>query len=99
MTSQPGTAARADGSPLLTVSGLRISSRLQDTERLITVGSDFSLAPGETLGIVGESGSGKSLTARALIGLLPAGVQAKGEVRYRGRDILTMPERQLRRIR
>src|SRR3984957_18018675 len=98
--TQPGPAApAADSSPLLTVSGLRISSRLQGVERAITVGSDFSLAPGETLGIVGESGSGKSLTAKALIGLLPAGVHAEGEVDYRGRNILTMPERQLRQIR
>jgi peptide/nickel transport system ATP-binding protein len=89
----------ADGEPLLTVRGLRISSRLQGVERVITVGSDFSLAPGETLGIVGESGSGKSLTAKALIGLLPTGVHAEGEVEYRGRNILAVPERQLRQIR
>jgi peptide/nickel transport system ATP-binding protein len=101
MTTQAGAGAgaAADGAPLLTVSGLRISSRLQGVERVITVGSDFSLAPGETLGIVGESGSGKSLTAKALIGLLPAGVHAQGEVSYRGSNILTMPERELRRIR
>ena len=49
------------------------------------MGSDFGLAPGETLGIVGESGSGKSMTAQALIGLLPTGVRAEGEVLYRGR--------------
>jgi peptide/nickel transport system ATP-binding protein len=100
MTAQPGPATpTGGGAPLLTVRGLRVSSRLQGTERVITVGSDFSLAPGETLGIVGESGSGKSLTAKALIGLLPAGVHAEGEVEYRGRNILQMPERQLRQIR
>ena len=99
MTVPPGAAGPAGGAPLLTVRGLRISSRLQGVDRVITTGSDFSLAPGETLGIVGESGSGKSLTARALIGLLPAGVHAEGEVEYRGRDILTLPERQLRQIR
>ena len=82
MMTQPDPAGPLanDGSPLLTVSGLRISSRLQGVERVITVGSDFSLAPGETLGIVGESGSGKSLTAKALIGLLPTGVHADGDV-------------------
>jgi peptide/nickel transport system ATP-binding protein len=99
MTVPPGAAGPAGGAPLLTVRGLRISSRLQGVDRVITTGSDFSLAPGETLGIVGESGSGKSLTARALIGLLPAGVHAEGKVEYRGRDILTLPERQLRQIR
>jgi oligopeptide/dipeptide ABC transporter ATP-binding protein len=104
MTTQPGPGGFAGGgadggAPLLTVRGLRISSRLQGVERVITTGSDFSLAPGETLGIVGESGSGKSLTARALMGLLPAGVHAEGEVEYRGRDILKLPERKLRQIR
>ena len=101
MMTQPDPACPLanDGSPLLTVSGLRISSRLQGVERVITVGSDFSLAPGETLGIVGESGSGKSLTAKALIGLLPTGVHAEGDVLYRGGNILTMAERQLRQIR
>ena len=105
MSMRPGTAGpaaggpAAGGGPLLTVRGLRISSRLQGVERVITVGSGFSLAPGETLGIVGESGSGKSLTAKALIGLLPAGVHAEGEVEYRGRNILAIPERQLRQIR
>ena len=100
MMTQPESAAPpADGSALLTVSGLRISSRLQGVERVITVGSDFRLMPGETLGIVGESGSGKSLTAKALIGLLPTGVHAEGEVIYRGGNILTMAERQLRQLR
>ena len=88
-----------DTSALLSVRGLRIVSRIQGVERVITVGSDFDLAPGETLGIVGESGSGKSMTARALIGLLPAGVRAEGEVAYRGRNILALPERELRRMR
>jgi peptide/nickel transport system ATP-binding protein len=88
-----------DGSPLLSVRGLRIVSRIQGVERVITVGSDFDLAPGETLGIVGESGSGKSMTARALIGLLPTGVRAEGEVRYRDRNVLALPERELRRLR
>jgi peptide/nickel transport system ATP-binding protein len=91
--------AGAAAEPLLTVSGLRISSRLQGTDRVITVGTSFSLAPGETLGIVGESGSGKSMTARALIGLLPAGVRAEGEVIYRGRNVLAMGGRELRQIR
>jgi peptide/nickel transport system ATP-binding protein len=98
--SSPDHTAREAGlSPLLSVSGLRIVSRLQGTERVITVGSDFTLAPGETLGIVGESGSGKSMTARALVGLLPTGVRAEGEVRYAGRNLLELPERELRRLR
>jgi len=96
---QPSGPAALGDSRLLSVRGLRIVSRIQGEERVITAGSDFDLAPGETLGIVGESGSGKSMTARALIGLLPTGVRADGEVTYRGRNILALPERELRRLR
>jgi peptide/nickel transport system ATP-binding protein len=99
LSSPAPSAPEAGTSPLLSVSGLRIVSRLAGTERVITVGSDFTLAPGETLGIVGESGSGKSMTARAMIGLLPTGVRAEGEVLYGGRNLLDLPERELRRLR
>ncbi|MBT9289476.1 ABC transporter ATP-binding protein [Prosthecodimorpha staleyi] len=52
----------------------------------------FSLQAGERLGIVGESGSGKSMTALALIGLLPSIARAEGEIRFEGRDLVTLPE-------
>ena len=62
---------------------------------------DLSLAPGEVLGIVGESGSGKSVTALAIMGLLPqppARVLA-GRILFEGQDVLTRSERQMRRLR
>jgi peptide/nickel transport system ATP-binding protein len=50
---------------------------------------DFDLAPGEILCIVGESGSGKSMSANAVMGLLPEGVHpVKGEIIFDGTDIL-----------
>ena len=45
-------------------------------------GLSLSLAPGEALGLVGESGSGKSLTSRAILGLLPSGASASGEISF-----------------
>jgi peptide/nickel transport system ATP-binding protein len=63
------------------------------------VGTDLTLQPGETAGIVGESGSGKSLTARAVMRLLPPGVFAEGSVLYRARDLMTLPERDMRALR
>ena len=57
--------------PSLSVEGLRIEARLAQGTRTIVRSLDLDVAPGETVGIVGESGSGKSLTARAMIGLLP----------------------------
>jgi peptide/nickel transport system ATP-binding protein len=58
-------------------------------------GVSFELEAGRRTGLIGESGSGKTLTALALIGLLPEGLTARGEVRYEGRDLLTMPEPEL----
>jgi ABC-type glutathione transport system ATPase component len=55
-------------------------------------GVSFALRPGETLGIVGESGSGKSTLARAVLRLLEP---SRGRVRWRGRDLLELPEREL----
>ncbi|WP_176083510.1 ABC transporter ATP-binding protein [Martelella sp. HB161492] len=60
----------------------------------------FTLKRGEIFGIVGESGSGKTLATRALTGLLPAGIEvATGETLFAGTDTLTMPLRDLRRLR
>src|SRR5690606_16942790 len=61
----------------------------------------YSLAAGETLGIVGESGSGKSVHALAMVGLIPSppGRIVSGEVLFNGRNLIGMPERQLRDIR
>ena len=61
---------------------------------------DFSIAPGEVLGVVGESGAGKSMTGLAVIRLLePPGRIAAGQVRLEGRRIDTLPHEQMRRIR
>jgi peptide/nickel transport system ATP-binding protein len=60
---------------------------------------NLTIDRGETIGIVGESGSGKSMTARAIIGLLPPTLVASGEVRYGGRNLLECSERQWRGVR
>jgi len=93
LTNTPTTA------PLLEVRGLSVVARVDDKERSITTDVDLVVHAGEAVAIVGESGSGKSLTARALLGLLPRGVTATGEVRYRGEPILHLRGRQLRRLR
>ncbi|RFB87127.1 dipeptide ABC transporter ATP-binding protein DppD [Rhizobium leguminosarum bv. trifolii] len=62
-------------------------------------GVSFTANPGEMLAIVGESGSGKSLTALALMGLLPRQARAGGQISFDGRDLLSLRERDLRRIR
>jgi ABC-type dipeptide/oligopeptide/nickel transport system ATPase component len=60
----------------------------------------FQIAPGETLGLVGESGSGKSVTALAILRLLqPPGRVSGGTVLFEGRDLLALPEHEMRRVR
>jgi oligopeptide/dipeptide ABC transporter ATP-binding protein len=64
-------------------------------------GVDFAVGPSECLGIVGESGSGKSVSALSILKLHSRANTryASGAVRYDGRDLLTLPNRQLRRVR
>ncbi len=59
----------------------------------------FALERGGTLGLVGESGSGKSMTALALIGLLPDGAEPSGKIRLAGQELLGLAESELCQIR
>jgi peptide/nickel transport system ATP-binding protein len=59
----------------------------------------FELRAGERTGLIGESGSGKTLTALAMMGLLPEGLSASGRVVYGEADLLQLSERELCRIR
>ncbi|MGW9113053.1 ATP-binding cassette domain-containing protein [Microbacterium sp. NPDC055683] len=67
--------------------------------RRVVDGVSFSVADGARLGLIGESGSGKSLTALAVLGLLPDGATATGSVRWNGTEILGMADRDLARLR
>ena len=61
---------------------------------------NFSLKPGEILGLVGESGSGKSTLIKAAMGLLGSdGLVTKGDIRYMGENILDIPEKEKRKVR
>jgi peptide/nickel transport system ATP-binding protein len=94
-----GSAASPVAEPLLDVRGLSISAVVEGRRRTITVATDLRVAKGETVAIVGESGSGKSMTAKAIVRLLPANVSARGEIRFAGSDLMTLSERELREIR
>ena len=59
----------------------------------------FHIKPGEALGLVGESGSGKSLTARAVLGLLPRGAAATGRIALDGRTLTDLSECAMRSVR
>ncbi|MGH9678104.1 MAG: ABC transporter ATP-binding protein, partial [Candidatus Acidiferrum sp.] len=59
----------------------------------------FTLAAGEVLALVGESGSGKTLTALALMRLLPPNAKAAGTIAFNGRELLQLPEEAMCRLR
>jgi peptide/nickel transport system ATP-binding protein len=62
-------------------------------------GLSYAVAPGEVLGIVGESGSGKSVSALAVMGLLPASARVAGSVRFHGNELIGRGDRELSAIR
>ena len=62
-------------------------------------GVSLAVEPGRVLGIVGESGSGKSATCRAALGLLPTSATVSGSAWFEGRDLLSLPERELQHVR
>jgi len=62
-------------------------------------GVSFRLVPGQRLGLIGESGSGKSVTALAVMGLLPDAARATGSVSLAGRSMLRLTDRQAARVR
>ena len=86
---------------ILRVDDLHVSFRTDDAMVQAVRGVSFEIGAGETLGVVGESGSGKSVTNLALMGLIPMppGVIEHGTAMFDGRDLLTMPERDMQRIR
>nr|CEL19420.1 Oligopeptide transport system permease protein OppB (TC 3.A.1.5.1) [Kibdelosporangium sp. MJ126-NF4]CTQ94781.1 Oligopeptide transport system permease protein OppB (TC 3.A.1.5.1) [Kibdelosporangium sp. MJ126-NF4] len=77
------------------MTGLSVS--VGDTDLVKDV--SLEIDAGERVGLIGESGSGKSLTASAVMGLLPEELTATGSVRLGDRELLGMPERELSRAR
>ena len=87
--------------PLLEVSNLRVDFFSRGQVQPAVKDVSFSLEAGEILAVAGESGSGKSVTSQALTGLLPEPPRCRvsGSVKLRGREILGLRERELRKIR
>jgi ABC-type dipeptide/oligopeptide/nickel transport system ATPase component len=86
--------------PLLEVQHLSVTFDTAGGQVVAVDDVSFSIARGETLGLVGESGSGKSVTAFSILRLLqPPGRIAGGRVLFEGRDLLALPEREMRAVR
>ncbi len=86
--------------PLLSVRDLRVSFRTEDGPVTAVHGVSFDVGAGEVLSVVGESGSGKTVSLLSVLGLVDRrNTIVEGEVLFRGRPLLTLPERQMRRVR
>ncbi|MFF7811862.1 ABC transporter ATP-binding protein [Streptomyces sp. NPDC007945] len=96
----PRESAEHNG-PLLEVKDLHVEFHTRDGVAKAVNGVNYSVSAGETLAVLGESGSGKSVTAQAIMGILdmPPGRIPKGEILFRGEDMLKMADEERRKIR
>ncbi len=89
-----------DAQPILSVSDLTTSFLVDGEWRPVVKNISFEVMPGETVAIVGESGSGKSVTSLSIMRLLAKGSsRIEGSIRLNGRDLLALPEAEMRKVR
>jgi len=100
-SSAPRPAASSTGEPLLEVDDLHVEFRTRSGVVNAVNGVSYRLDAGQTLAILGESGSGKSVSAQAIMGILdtPPAVISGGGILFEGRDLLTMPADEQRKVR
>jgi len=84
---------------VLEVNDLQIQFRIDEKYYSAVQGVSFHIEEGETLGLVGESGCGKSVTSLAIMRLLTPQTKVSGKVSYQGKNLLELPEAQMRGIR
>ena len=84
---------------LLDVQDLRVTLNTSRGPADALRGISFSMARGDTVGLIGESGCGKSITALALMGLLPEGAKVSGSIRFAGQELTTLDEASLCKLR
>jgi len=86
--------------PLIEVDGLTVDFWNQERWANVVNRVSFAVGPGEGLGLVGESGCGKTTTAYSLLGYRRPNSRIRaGQVRFAGRDLLTLPAGELQRLR
>jgi oligopeptide transport system ATP-binding protein len=89
------------GAPVLEVNDLYVEFRTRAGVTNAVNGISYNVSAGETLAILGESGSGKSVSAQAIMGILdsPPAQIPRGEIWFEGRNLLTLPDEEQRRVR
>ena len=86
-------------SPLLEVSDLHVTFRTRGGHVFAVQGISFTVEPGQTLAIIGESGSGKTVSAQAVMGILPRAARVSGSIRFKGDEVVGRSEHELRDYR
>lgn len=84
---------------MLKIKNLTVEFSHEGEQNKVVKEVSFQLDKNRILGIVGESGSGKSITSLAIMGLLPKNASYEGEILFNGIDILTLPQKELQKIR
>ena len=97
--SAAGRPAALPVEPLLVVEDLRVRFTRGGRRINAVNGLSYELPPGRMMAIIGESGSGKSVSSRALMGLLPGTAEISGSIRFDGRELIGMPEKEMRALR
>jgi peptide/nickel transport system ATP-binding protein len=95
----PGRLVPATPGAVLELRDLYVSFPSESGPVRAVRGVSYALAPGEVLGIVGESGSGKSVSSLAVMGLLPSTATISGSIRFRGKELLGLPDREFSELR
>lgn len=85
--------------PLLLVRGLKVGFPTADGLVKAADAVDLAIRAGETLALLGETGSGKTVLGMAIMRLLQPNTRIEGEILYRGRDLLSLPEKEMQKIR
>ena len=98
--AEPAAGATAAQQPLIEIDNLSVQFATSHGTVRAVEDLSYSVHPGEMVAIVGESGSGKSVSALAVMRLLPVNTaRVAGSVRFGGRDLLSLNEEEMRRVR
>jgi oligopeptide/dipeptide ABC transporter ATP-binding protein len=86
-------------SPLLEVADLHVTFRTRGGQVFAVQGISFTVEPSQTLAIIGESGSGKTVSAQAVMGILPRAARVSGSIKFKGDEVVGRSEHELRDYR